>query len=206
MNFERLVQAEVDWERLDAFDDRLVYQTREWLEFVAGAQGAEPVIAALRDGSETRGYFTGLIVRRARLSILGSPMPGWTTGFMGFNLEPGVSRREATEALLEFAFGPLGCAHLELKDIGLDLADVEGLGFDRTDWHGLRVDLGKPEEEVFASFKSACRTAIRKAEKAGVTVEEAGRMTSSTTSILSFRTCSRSRGSSHLSGPSGCRR
>ncbi|MGH2982525.1 MAG: GNAT family N-acetyltransferase, partial [Solirubrobacterales bacterium] len=145
----------------------------EWVEFVAGAQGAEPVIGELTEGSAVRGYFTGLTVRRFGVPILGSPMPGWTTGFMGFNLEPGVSRREATEALVDFAFGSLGCAHLELKDHELDLAEVEGLGFDHTAWHGLEVDLSPPEDEVFASFKSACRTAIRKAEKQGIVVEEA---------------------------------
>ena len=172
MRFERLDLKAVDWAQLDRYPDRLVYQTREWLEFVASAQGAEPVVAALRDGSATHGYFTGLIVRRYGLSILGSPMPGWTTGFMGFNLDPEVSRRDATEAMLQLAFRTLGCAHVELKDMRLDLADVEGLGFQHTDWHGLRVDLTPPEEEIFASFKGACRTAIRKAESGGVVIEE----------------------------------
>jgi CelD/BcsL family acetyltransferase involved in cellulose biosynthesis len=170
---ERLDPEQVDWDHLDAFPDRLAYQTREWVEFVADAQGAEPVVAAFVDGSAPRGYFTGLLVRRYGFSILGSPMPGWTTGFMGFNLEPGVSRRAATEALLEFAFGPLGCAHLELKDLNLNLEDVEGLGFEHTAWHGLEVDLTPPDDEIFASFKGPCRTAIRKAEREGVVVEEA---------------------------------
>jgi CelD/BcsL family acetyltransferase involved in cellulose biosynthesis len=170
---ERLDPERVDWDHLDAFPDRLVFQTREWVQFVASAQGAEPVIAAIVDGTETCGYFTGLIVRRYGLSILGSPMPGWTTGFMGFNLEAGVSRRAATEALVEFAFGPLGCAHLELTDLRLDLADVEGLGFEHTAWRGLEVDLSPPEEEIFASFTGRCRTSIRKAKREGVVVEEA---------------------------------
>jgi CelD/BcsL family acetyltransferase involved in cellulose biosynthesis len=171
--FERVDPSRVDWDRLDAFGDRLVYQTRAWVGFVASAQGAEPVIAALRDGDVTRGYFTGLLTRRFGLQLLGSPMPGWTTGFMGFNLEPGIPRRTAVEALTEFAFGPLGCAHLELKDRHLDLADVNGLGFEHTPWRGLEVDLSPPEEEIFASFKGPCRTAIRKAERGGVVVEEA---------------------------------
>ena len=173
MIFERLDLDEVDWAHLDAFADRIVYQTREWVEFIADTQGAEPVVASLNDGSSARGYFTGLIVRRYGLSILGSPMPGWTTGFMGFNLDPGVSRGEATEALLEFAFGDLGCAHLELKDPHLELADVEGLGFQYTAWRGLELDLSPTEEEIFASFNGRNRTAVRKAERSGVVIEEA---------------------------------
>lgn len=173
MEFQRLEFEEIDWDRLDAFPDRLVFQTREWIEFVADTQQAEPVLAALIDGSDTVGYFTGLLIRRYGFTILGSPMPGWTTAFMGFNLEAGVSRRTATEGLLEFAFGPLGCAHVELKDLRLGLEDVEGLGFDHSPWHGVEVDLKPSEEDLFAGFKGAVRTAVRKAEKNGVVVEEA---------------------------------
>lgn len=100
-------------------------------------------------------------------------MPGWTTSYMGFNLEPGVSRRAATEALLELAFSSLSCAHLELWDRHLPLSDVEGLGFDQTPWHGVEVDLRATEEEILARMKGSARTCIRQAARRGVTVEEA---------------------------------
>jgi len=170
---ERLGPDQVDWERLDGFADRVVFQTREWVEFVASCQGAEPVIAELKDESATVGYLTALMVRRYGIPILGSPMPGWTTSFMGFNLEDGVSRRDAVEALIEFAFHSLGCRHLEFRDYDVSLADVEGLRFEHTPWRGLKVDLRQPEEEIWAGMKSECRTAIRKAERSGVVIEEA---------------------------------
>jgi hypothetical protein len=173
MKLERLKLADVDWERLDALPDRVVFQTREWIEFISRSQPAEPVIAELTDGTSIAGYFTGLAVRRYGFRILGSPMPGWTTQFMGFNLESGVSRRAAAEALLEFTFGPLHCLHLEIRDRNLTLADVEGLGFDHTPWRGLEVDLRPPHDDIFAAMKSACRRAIRKSEREGVVIEEA---------------------------------
>lgn len=173
MRFEPLELEKVDWQRLDRFDDRLVYQTREWVGFVEETQAATPVIAALRDGSATVGYFTGLTVRRFGLKILGSPMPGWTTAFMGFNLEPGVSRRTAVAALLELCFETLGCAHLELRDRNLPLAEVADMGFESTPWHGVEVDLRGSEDEILGRMKGPARTAIRKAAKQGVVVEEA---------------------------------
>lgn len=163
-----------DWARLERFEDRLVYQTPEWLSFIARAQGAEPVLAEVREGEEVAGYFTGLVAKRFGIPILGSPMPGWTTAFMGFNLEPGASRRAATEALLDFGFGPLGCMHLELRDRHLGAEEVAGLGMEITPWHGLELDMTGTIDEVFMSVKGPTRTAIRKAEKGGVTVEEAG--------------------------------
>src|SRR5215207_8451207 len=116
LRLERIPFESCDWPAMDAFGDRVIFQTREWVEFVARAQGAEPVVAAVRDGARTVGYFTGLVVRRYGIRILGSPLPGWTTSSMGFNLEAGVSRGRAVEALTEFAFGTLRCLHLELKD------------------------------------------------------------------------------------------
>jgi CelD/BcsL family acetyltransferase involved in cellulose biosynthesis len=166
--------AGVDWKRLDAFDDRLVFQTREWLEFVRRTQDAQPVVAAVLDGKNAVvGYFTGLVVRRFGVRILGSPFPGWTTSYMGFNLEEGVSRREAARALVHFAFGPLQCLHVELKDRFLGVADVAGVGFEHTPNVAFEIDLKGHEDEIFGRMTSACRRAIRKSEKVGVVVEEA---------------------------------
>src|SRR5215210_423914 len=69
LDFER-----VDWPALDAFADRVVFQTREWLTFVARTQRALPVVAAVRDRRGLVGYFTGLVVRRYGVRMLGSPL------------------------------------------------------------------------------------------------------------------------------------
>jgi hypothetical protein len=63
MTFERLDRDAVDWKQLDALPDRTVYQTWPWLDFIARAQNAEPVVAVLREGNDALAYFTGLIVK-----------------------------------------------------------------------------------------------------------------------------------------------
>ena len=163
----------VEWDVLDAFPDRVVFQTRAWLEFVASTQGAEPVVAAVRDGDEVVGAFTGLVFKRFGVRILGSPFPGWTTLGMGFNLREGVSRRAASEALVRFAFGPLRCLHIEFMDRALGVEDLAGLGFQHRPMVTFEVDLASPEDEIFGRMTSACRRAIRKADKSGVTIEHA---------------------------------
>jgi CelD/BcsL family acetyltransferase involved in cellulose biosynthesis len=169
---ERLPHERCEWQELDSYPDRVIFQTREWLEFVARTQGAEPVVAAVQSNGDTVGYFTGLIVRPFHVRILASPFPGWTTSSMGFNLAAGVSRRAATEALVRFAFGSLGCVHLELKDRRLLADDLAGLGFEHTPDVTFEVDLTGEEEEILARMSSACRRAIRKGRKVGVRIEE----------------------------------
>jgi len=174
LRLERVALDAVDWDALDAFDDRVLFQTRGWLEFVRRTQDAEPVVAAVRDaGDVVVGYFTGALISRYGVRILGSPFPGWTTSSMGFNLERGVDRRAATEALVRFAFGSLRCLHLELKDRFLTVRDLAGLGFEHSAQVTFEVDLVAPEEDIFGRMSSACRRAIRKSEKEGVVLEEA---------------------------------
>jgi hypothetical protein len=173
LRLERIPVGEAEWERMDAFSDRVVFQTREWLDFVGRTQAAEPVVAAVLDGSERVGYFTGLIVRRFGIRILGSPFPGWTTESMGFNLLEGVGRREAAAALVPFAFRTLGCAHLELKDRRLETDDLGAFGYASEPTRTFELDLSADEDEILGRMSSATRRAIRRGVKVGVTVEEA---------------------------------
>ncbi len=173
MKLERLELNSVDWELLDSYSDRVIFQTREWIEFVTRTQRAEPVIAAVVEGGKTVGHFTGLMVERYGVRILGSPFPGWTTPSMAFNLVHGTSRRDAARALVDFAFGSLGCLHLELKDRALQTSDLDGLGFASSPTVTFEVDLAAGEDEICTRMTSACRRAIRKSVKEGVVVEEA---------------------------------
>ena len=173
LRLQRLDESSVDWDELDTYADRNVFQTREWLSFVEKTQRAEPVIAEVTQAGETLGFFTGLVVRRYGIRILGSPLPGWTTGYLGFNLRPGVSRRAAVAALPHFAFRTLRCLHIDLRDRSLSFDDMDGLGWESSAETIWEVDLRRPEDEIFGGMTSACRRCIRKAEKVGVTIEEA---------------------------------
>jgi hypothetical protein len=170
----RIVTPEaVDWERLDRFEDRTVFQTREWIQFVSETQDASPVLAELREGSEVVGYFSGLTFSRFGVKVLGSSFPGWTTPYMGFNLVPGASRATALAAVEEMAWEEFNCLHMEVSDPYFTVEDGQSLGFTVGAYVSYRTDLRKSEEELFNSMDSACRRCLRKAEKGGVVIEEA---------------------------------
>jgi hypothetical protein len=163
-----------EWGRILAtFPDHQIFQTPAWLAFVAETQRATPVIAVLTNGDQPVGYFAGLTVRRFGTKILGSPFPGWTTLYMGMRLAEGVSRREAARALVEYAFDHLNCVHLEFVDPGFLAQDVEGLGFVVQTTKSYVIDLSATEEELLARMTSSCRRCIHKADRVGVTIEEA---------------------------------
>ena len=164
---------QVDWDRLDTFDDRTVFQTREWLRFLTETQKATPVIAELIHGNEVAGYFTGLTFTRLGVKILGSSFPGWTTPYIGFNLMPGFSRTPALAAVEQLAWEGLRCLHMEVSDPYFTEADGKQLGFNCEFYTSYRTDLRQSEDDLFNKMDSACRRCVRKAEKSGVLIEEA---------------------------------
>lgn len=173
ITFETVDPSRCDWERLDALPDRVVFQTREWLDFLVETQGGEPVVARVFEDGQEAGWFTGMVVRRFGIKILGSPFPGWTTGSLGFNLDPHVDRVAAAEALRSFAWKELGCLHLELKDRRLLGSELEQQGFASTPTVVFEVSLTESEEAIFDRMTSPCRRAIRKSVKDGVVIERA---------------------------------
>jgi hypothetical protein len=174
LSFVRLHLSLAEWDEiLCGLPERTIYQTPEWLSFVAKAHGGEIVFAALQSEGRTRGYFAGIVVNRMGFKILGSPLPGWTTSYMGLNLISNVSRSAAVQALICFAFDELDCIHLEIMDRNFTEEDVKPLGLQHRLFHGFEIDLLATEDQLFANMTSACRRCIRKAEKSGITIQEA---------------------------------
>lgn len=173
MKCEIIDFEKADFRQLDSFADRTVFQTREWVRFVAETQNATPVLAQITEAGRVLGYFTGLTFTCFGVKVLGSSFPGWTTPYMGFNLTPGASRAEALAALEQFAWNDLKCMHVEVSDPQFDPGDGEALGFKTSYYVSYRTDLTKSEDELFNGMDSACRRCVRKAEKSGVVIEEA---------------------------------
>jgi CelD/BcsL family acetyltransferase involved in cellulose biosynthesis len=172
IHLERVAAPDVPWAELDAATDRTVAQTRAWLDFLAESQGAEPVVARVLDGTDPVGWFTGALVRRVGLRILGAPMRGWTTAAMGFNLAPGVDRTAAVEALAGFAFGDLRCVHLEVADRALPADARLPVGFHVTPLPGWELDLGRDDDALLGAMKPYGRRDVRRALRNAITVEE----------------------------------
>ena len=127
-----------------------MFQTRLWLNFVSETQNAGPVIVKITDHNQTIGFFTGLIIKKLGFKILGSPFPGWTTSYMGFNLVDGVERGEVLKEFIPFVFKELGCIHLEIMDRNLTEGDCDCLNLSYKRFSGYEVDLTSGKDQVFA--------------------------------------------------------
>ncbi len=169
---ERITWDPARWRsELQRFDDRTVFQSPEWMKFLVETQGGEPVLLAIRDEGALVGYFSGMLVRYCGLKILGSPLPGWTTAYMGFNVLPNADRTAAASAVESFAWHELGCVHFEIMDRHLDSSGLCAVGWQQRTFTGFEIDLFINETAIFGNMDPACRRCIRKAQRCGVTVE-----------------------------------
>lgn len=173
---ERIPYEPAEWDRtLAGYPQAEVFHSASWLAYLAGTQGAEPVVAAVRAGDRCMGHFVGAVVRRYGLRILGSPMPGWATQHMGFllaeELPAGPAPAALAGALQRFAFGPMRCVHVELSQRGLTAADLTGAGY--TVEHGATylVDLARGEDVLLSGMGARTRTYVRRADRNGLVVE-----------------------------------
>ncbi len=153
--------------------DFTVFQSSAWLDFLVETQGGEPVSAVLHEDGTPRGSLTGMIIRKLGLRIFGSPFPGWTTPYMGFNLISHSDLPEALRLLPEFVFKSLHCIHFELMHRGATVSMADDVRMVHRVYSGFEVDLSISEDEIFERMSPACRRCIRKAEKDGIKIKEA---------------------------------
>jgi len=173
ITFRRINFSDVNWEEMQEMGNINVFQTKAWMDGVIHARHVEPVVIEIWKNDQLQGYFTGLLDKKLHLKILGSPFRGWNTYFMGFNLKTGISHKDVLRAFPLYAFKHLKCHYLEIIDPEIKAGDWDNRDYqaERLPWFA--VDLNHAEHELFARLKGTCRTAIRKATKCGVMVEEA---------------------------------
>lgn len=172
-NFEEISLDSIDLDEYNGFKDKLIFQTKEWVEFVADTQAAKPVILRITNAkNELIGYFTGLLFSKFGIKIMGSPFRGWSTSYMGFNVSDGVDRTGLVEPLWKFVSKKYGCMYMEIIDRHITFDDVErsGLTADKQDTY-IKDISGEPEA-VFESISAKCRKKIRRFEKSDAQLVE----------------------------------
>ena len=101
-SFEQVNYREINNYINHEYEDRLIFQTKEWIDFVSDCKGAEPIVIRIKKDNKEIGFFTSLIFSVMGVRIIGSPFRGWTTLYMGFNLKPGENRVEIIPELWSY--------------------------------------------------------------------------------------------------------
>ena len=167
--------GESDWDILvSSFQHRTVFHSFAWLTVLQATHGLKLLLVKARRNNRCVGLWPLLQMRKGPLKIIGSPLPGWSTPYLGPLFDDSGSSRGVLSALLEHRLlrgsAYFACKVMDPDDRRIDLTDF---GFSQTlRYDTYRLDLTKSEDELWNGFRRECRNHVRKAQKMHVEIRE----------------------------------
>src|SRR5215510_6881264 len=160
-----------DWDaRIRLFESAFLFQEAAWLRFLEESQGVTVRGLRLRHSADAvAGYFCAAETRKGPFRLLGAPLQGWTTTFMG----PIVNTLHADSFLtiLEQYCGAHRVHYIELCNPILPAAAMQARGYECDPDVTFRVAIDN-EDVMWQRLESkSCRHAIRRARSHGLRVE-----------------------------------
>lgn len=156
------------------FANATVFHSLAWLQVVSEAHNVKPLLLAIGDAedpSSCEAAWPVLEMRKGPFRVLGSPLPGWSTAYMGPLFAQGADVDSAMSAFMQHSalrrHAYFACKVLD-RDHPINL-QRHGFSLVRK-FDTYRIDLSQTEETLWGNLKSECRTRVRKAQKLGVEV------------------------------------
>ncbi len=155
------------------FPQHTVFHRRQWLEMLMADHGLKPVLLHVESDGALVAAWPSMSMRKGPLRILGSPLPGWSTAYMGPLFTPEADVPACLDVMLQSRWMKRN-AFFACKTLDVDF-DIDMQPFDFTatmDFETYLVDLAQDEEQLWSNMKGECRTRVRKARKLEVEIVE----------------------------------
>jgi len=161
-----------DWDNLiENYETKSLFHQSAWLKFLEETQKAQILKFKVCENDRIVGYFVGILEKRGPFKIFSSPRPGCNTPHMGPIMNKNFDQQEFIHALEKYCkFQKID--QLELSNPILRPEILQTCGFRYREGATYIVELPSNEELMWRNLKSECRTAIRKAQKNNLMVED----------------------------------
>ena len=162
-----------NWDELiDNFDSKTLFHKSSWHNHISSIfRNSSMEYYYIEDEGKLIGYFCGLLVKRYSLKIMGSPLKGTGTNYMGPVVKEGINLHDLIAAILRMCKEEK-IVHIELCNDIFKHELMEGYGFQFNKSVTHKIPIENTEDEMIKSMKSTGRNRVRKAIKNGLTVEE----------------------------------
>jgi hypothetical protein len=158
-------------EAIEAFDSKCLFHQSVWLRYLEETQGARTLRFRITDNGRTGGYFVGLIVKKGPLRIMGSPLPGWTTDYMGPVVNKDFDFEKFLDAL-DHTCRTMKIHHIELCSQFLSPDLMRSRGYSVQDSSTFIIPLSEDVDQMWRNLDRKCRQNIRKGISNNLVVEE----------------------------------
>ena len=162
------------WDELIApYETRQLFHRRAWLDYLAASRGVMIHFWAIRNQGRTVGFFCGGTLRKGPFRILGSPLKGWGTNFMGPVADHSLDQRAFLRAVDDLARRD-GLAMVEMESPLLEGSTLSAHGYEPVEQQTYVVELAPGDPgKVWDRIDTKSRQKIRKAQRLGASVREA---------------------------------
>lgn len=159
------------WPQASTLASKTLFHELSWLDYLESiGKGRARFLALGVPGDPPAAYHVYLEVRLGPLRVMGSPLPGWTTNYMGPLLGHDVDQGTIVAAILRYARRH-GFVYAEFKNKALDPAVMAATGCEQSaDVTAVLRLTGNPND-AWRGCKSTARNRIRKAEASGLVCE-----------------------------------
>ncbi len=166
------IKPEVWDKEIVNYDTKLLFHQSAWLNFLEETQHGKIMRFEIIDDEKVEGYFVGLLIRKGFMNILGSPLEGWNTIYMGPIVNKGFDQEKFLFALDETC-RQLNIHYVELSNPFLDKDILKKRGFSVLEKITYIVSLSFDENEMWKKLHpKSCRKRIRQAKSNGLTIDE----------------------------------
>lgn len=161
------------WDDLTAsYQTRQLFHRRAWLDYLQASAGTTIRMWSVHAGERRVGYFSGGVLRKGPFRILGSPLRGWGTNFMGYVVDEEIDQPSLLAALDRLARQE----RLDMTELEHPLLRADALlaaGYEADSGCTYLVPLTPSDPELmWQRIHAKKRNQIRKAMRSGLTIED----------------------------------
>ena len=163
--------------RHDSYDSN-IFCTEHWDAFLQNVFNACRHFIGIYDGQELIGVWPAYEIRKGPFKIIGSPLRGWFTPWLGPRFleeipeeEIKALSRNAMQAFDEYV-AKKHFDYIESSSLYVDDETMLNLNYQPLTKATAILDISLPSDDLLKSFGKTCRKRIRRAEKLGCTVED----------------------------------
>lgn len=161
-----------EWDQLiSQFKNQALFHQSAWLDFIGKTQGGKKNLLKIIDDTKIIGYFPCFVLRKGPFKILGSPLLGWSTEFMGPIINNNCDQLAFLHALDNYC-REYKIDHCEISNPILNPEIMKKFEFKYKKKTTFIVTLSHNNDSMWLRLnKKSCRWAINKALKNNLKVE-----------------------------------
>ncbi len=160
-----------EWDYLvEQYAKCTLFHTSFWCKIIEKTYGIKGILLQFFDSKRPVGIIPVWIIRKAGLTLVGSPLRQTATHYCGPLLKDDIDINNVLESIYYYLSKTFKASYVDITlPSPLNANISETWNITRPDT--LIVDLDRTEDEIWKSFEGRMRTAVRKAKKSGVEVE-----------------------------------